>query len=124
MSNCKRPLTAAAIKYLLALLDLGGSERGVRSVDLAARMQVTKPSAHAMIQSLCTAGLAEKERYGTVRLTEEGRGAAELYRACYEPLYEKMKAILTLDGEVCSKAVCAVLSQAPEELGRLSTQIS
>ena len=122
MSNCKRTLTASAIKYLLTLRDLGGGERGVRSVDLATRMQVSKPSAHAMIQSLCTAGLAEKERYGTVRLTEEGRRSAALYHSCYEPLYRKMKTALALDGEVCAKAVCAVLSQVPEELPRLAAQ--
>ena len=123
MTNYKRPLTASAIKYLLTLYELGGGERGVRSVDLAARMRVSKPSTHAMLQSLCAAGLAEKERYGTVRLSEAGRSAAVLYRSCYEPLCEKMKAVLALDGEVCAKAVCAVLSQVPEELPRLAAQM-
>ena len=123
MTNCKRPLTASAIKYLLTLYELGGGERGVRSVALAARMRVSKPSTHAMLQSLCAAGLAEKERYGTVYLTEEGKTAAALYRDCFEPLYSKMQSILPLDGETCANAVCAVLSQVPEELPRLAGRI-
>lgn len=123
MTNCKRALTPAAIKYLLTLFDLGEGERGVRSVDLAARMNVSKPGAHSMIRNLCAAGLAEKERYGTVYLTEEGRTAAALYRDCFEPLYRKMQSILPLDGETCANAVCAVLSQVPEELPRLAGRI-
>ena len=120
MTNYARPMTPAAIKYLLTLFDLGNGERGVRSVDLAARMNVSKPSAHAMIQNLCTSGLAEKERYGTVFLTDAGREAAQLYRACFDPLYETIRSALALDGEACTNAVCAVLSQVPDQLPRLA----
>ena len=93
MTNCKRPLTASAIKYLLTLYELGGGERGVRSVDLAARMRVSKPSTHAMLQSLCAAGLAEKERYGAVRLSEAGRSAAALYRPVWRRRCNKARKI-------------------------------
>ena len=73
MSNCTPGMTPAAIKYLLVLDDLCREGKGVRSVEIAARMNVSKPSAHSMLQNLCQAGLVEKERYGTVYLTQEGR---------------------------------------------------
>lgn len=120
MPNNTPSLTPAAIKYLLALLALGGGERGVRSVELAAAVHVSKPSAHAMIRHLCTAGLAEKEHYGAVFLTPKGLETATLYRACFDPLCARMQTVLPLRGEACANAVCAVLSQISEELPRLS----
>ena len=83
MSNCTPGMTPAAIKYLLVLDDLCREGKGVRSVEIAARMNVSKPSAHSMLQNLCQAGLVEKERYGTVYLTREGRSAAAGYAACF-----------------------------------------
>lgn len=74
MSNCPQAMTPASIRYLLVLDDLCREGRGVRSVEIAARMNVSKPSAHSMLQNLCQAGLVEKERYGTVFLTPEGAG--------------------------------------------------
>ena len=76
MSNCPQAMTPASIRYLLVLDDLCREGKGVRSVEIAARMNVSKPSAHSMLQNLCQAGLVEKERYGTVFLTPEGRRAA------------------------------------------------
>ena len=72
MSNCPQAMTPASIRYLLVLDDLCREGRGVRSVEFAVRMNVSKPSAHSMLQNLCQAGLVEKERYGTVFLTPEG----------------------------------------------------
>ena len=86
MSNCPQAMTPASIRYLLVLDDLCREGRGVRSVEIAARMNVSKPSAHSMLQNLCQAGLVEKERYGTVFLTPEGRRAAAEYAACFGPL--------------------------------------
>ena len=53
MSNCMPGMTPAAIKYLLVLDDLCREGKGVRSVEIAARMNVSKPSAHSMLQNLC-----------------------------------------------------------------------
>lgn len=85
MSNCPQAMTPASIRYLLVLDDLCREGKGVRSVEIAARMNVSKPSAHSMLQNLCQAGLVEKERYGTVFLTPEGRRAAAEYAACFGP---------------------------------------
>ena len=72
MLNSSKPLSSSAIKYLLVLSELCVSGQGARCKDIAARMSVSKPSAHSMIQNLCDLGLAEKQKYGAVHLTEQG----------------------------------------------------
>ena len=89
MTDCvnERQFSAAVIKYLLAMGELCDKNGKARSVDIAARINVSKPSAHSMINNLCAAGLAKKERYGAVYLTEEGKAAAARYGKCYAPLH-------------------------------------
>lgn len=110
MSNCMPGMTPAAIKYLLVLDDLCREGKGVRSVEIAARMNVSKPSAHSMLQNLCQAGLVEKERYGTVYLTREGRSAAAGYAACFGPLCRRMQEALGLEEDACQTAAYAIPS--------------
>ena len=113
MSNCPQAMTPASIRYLLVLDDLCREGKGVRSVEIAARMNVSKPSAHSMLQNLCQAGLVEKERYGTVFLTPEGRRAAAEYAACFGPLEE----------DACQTAVCAILAQSQDRLPQLRDRL-
>ena len=99
MPNQEKPLTPSAIGYLLILSEFCRDGRGARCIDVAARMNVSKPSAHAMIRNLCEMQLAEKEHYGIVYLTQAGRKAAALYETCYEPLFARMQDVLALDGD-------------------------
>lgn len=123
MSNCTPGMTPAAIKYLLVLDDLCQEGKGVRSVEIAARMNVSKPSAHSMLQNLCQAGLVEKERYGTVYLTQEGRSAAAGYAACFGPLCRRMQEALGLEEDACQTAACAILAQAQDRLPQLRDRL-
>ena len=86
MMNAPKPLTASAIKYLLVLLELCKNETGARCMDIAGQLHVTKPSVHSMIGNLCSAGLAEKKKYGNVFLTPAGRAEAERYAGCCQQL--------------------------------------
>lgn len=119
MSNQKRTLTPAAIKYLLAISELCSGGRGARSVDVATRLNVSKPSTHHMIQALCEAGYAERERYGAIYLTDAGRSAAAAYGACCERLCEQLGSALGLEKEVCRSAAYAALEQLPDALPEL-----
>ena len=114
MAEKERAVTGANIRYLLTLLELQGKDGGVRCVDLAARLQVSKPSVHAMVSSLCQLGLAEKKHYGAVHLTQEGRELARQYARCYRPLYQLMSGILAMEEPACSNVVCTVLSKLPD----------
>lgn len=124
MPNQKKPLTPSAIGYLLVLSELCSDGRGARCIDVAARLSVSKPSAHAMIRNLCELGLAEKERYGIVYLTKAGQDAASLYATCYGPLYERMQAALALDADACRSVSLAVLAQMPDRLEELAQRLA
>ena len=116
----EKALSPASIRYLLAISELCRSGKGVRSVDVAAQLGVSKPSTHHMLQILCDAGLAERERYGLVYLTDRGRAAASAYGDCYESLCTKLKDALGLDDAICRSAAFAVLEQLPGQLGGAS----
>ena len=117
-------LTPSAIKYLMATAQLCSLGEGARCVDVAARLNVSKPSAHAMIQNLCDLGLATKKRYGIVRLTPVGEAQAKLYEACYTPLYERMHEALELDDELCKTVALNVLSQSYEKIIELAQSLN
>ena len=112
MSNREVTLTAANIRYLLALHELDSGEAGARSSDIAERLGVTKPSVHTMIKKFCEKGYVTKEKYGTVHLTALGKQLAERYAKQYALLYGRMERSLGLMPEDCRTAVCAVLAQA------------
>ncbi len=123
MTNNEYILTPSAIRYLLTLSELSCSGKGARSVDIAEKMNVSKPGAYAMIRTLCSAGLAAKKKYGTVFLTDEGRAAADRYAECYEPLRRRMGAVLGLDEELCGQIACTVMAQAPDKLDMLARRL-
>ena len=59
--------------YLEALVMLGGSaDTAVRSVDLAAKMGVSKASVNKAVGVLKEKGLADQPYYGDITLTETG----------------------------------------------------
>ena len=118
----EKALSPASIRYLLAISELCRSGKGVRSVDVAAQLGVSKPSTHAMIQNLAAAGLVEKKRYGSVFLSPAGREAAARYEAYSQPLCEKRQGALGLDEHSCKIAACAVLAELSGQLEELSVQ--
>lgn len=70
-------LSSAQLRYLAALVHLDPDARGIRSVQLANRLCVTRPSAHAMITKLAEMGYFTKGHYGIVYLTEKGMEAGK-----------------------------------------------
>lgn len=78
-------LTTANEDYLECLVRIEqeeGAEEGVRSVDVAKRLDVSKASVNKAVSALKAQGLVEQSHYGRVMLTEQGRevGSAVWYR--------------------------------------------
>lgn len=78
-------LTTANEDYLECLVRIEqeeGAEEGVRSVDVAKRLDVSKASVNKAVAALKAQGLVEQSHYGRVMLTEQGRevGSAVWYR--------------------------------------------
>ena len=74
-------LTAAKIKYLVTLLRLDPSGRGVRSVTLAKELNVSRPSVCAMFTKQAHEGDLNKQHYGIVYLCEKGKEIGKTYSA-------------------------------------------
>lgn len=66
-------LTNARARYLALIRELDPEDCGVRSIDLANTLQISRPSVHAMIAKLEDMGFVTKEYYGLIHLTEKGR---------------------------------------------------
>ena len=78
-------LTMANEAYLESMVRIEheeGGEAGVRSVDIANRLGVSKASVNKAVTALKGQGLVEQSHYGKVLLTPQGRevGSAVWYR--------------------------------------------
>lgn len=69
-------LTMAGEDYLESIyrimLEQGDGESGVRSVDVAEQLEVSKASVNKALSALKESGMVEQSRYGKVRLTDKG----------------------------------------------------
>lgn len=78
-------LTVANEDYLECMVRIeqeDGAEAGVRSVDIATMLGVSKASVNKAVTALKAQGLVEQSHYGKVMLTPQGReiGSAVWYR--------------------------------------------
>lgn len=73
-------LTMASEDYLESIyrimLEQDAFESGIRSVDVADQLDVSKASVNKALATLKERGMVEQSRYGRVMLTEEGRAYA------------------------------------------------
>lgn len=70
-------LTPAMRRYLSTIRALDPSARGIRSIDVAKELGVTRSSVHSMLKRLSGMGYVSKEYYGIIYLSTEGIQAAE-----------------------------------------------
>lgn len=92
-------LSASAIRYLLALKALGHDGGGIRSVDIAAALGLSKPSVHNMMKTFDEMGLVSKNAYGAAYLTRLGKEIADRYGRYYDSVSELLQKSFP-DGEM------------------------
>ena len=114
MANRNQPLTASNIKYLLVLYNICPDNSGTRCVRIAETLGVTKPSVHAMINTLKSMELVKKDLYGEVSFTEKGLALAQGYNKYFDLISSYFGEILPEEADVMSVA-CAVMAELPEE---------
>jgi Mn-dependent DtxR family transcriptional regulator len=73
----KNEMTSAMLKYLKVLKEIDPAGRGIRSIEIARALQVSRSSVHTMMDRLNDSGCVVKGHYGIVYLTEKGMAAAE-----------------------------------------------
>lgn len=104
-------LTMANEDYLEAIYRImteGGTGvgEGVRSVDVAEQLNVSKASVNKAISTLREAGYVEQTRYGRVMLTKEGASyAADVWR-CHRMLRTFLEHDLGVEPETADAEAC------------------
>ena len=93
--------------YLEAMVELGGTaDAAIRSVDVAAKLGVSKASVNKAMSVLKEKGLAEQPYYGDITLTQEGYeyGRAVLDR--HQMLFLFLSKALGIPEEQANKEAC------------------
>lgn len=93
--------------YLEAMVMLGATQTdGVRSVDVAEKLGVSKASVSKAVAGLREAGYLDQAHYGSITLTQRGleRGLAVLER--HEMLTRFLSKGLGIDPEVAEREAC------------------
>ncbi|WP_077598683.1 metal-dependent transcriptional regulator [Olsenella urininfantis] len=107
--TAERNLTMANEDYLEAIYritmqsDLG---EGIRSVDVADQLDVSKASVNKALATLKEAGYVEQTRYGRVTLTEEGKKYAAHVWRCHRMLRSFLVRDLGVEPETADSEAC------------------
>lgn len=110
----KRTFTATHIRYLLTMDELDPENEGLRCVDIAVALGLSKPSVHGMMNTFTAWGLVKKQTYGDVFMTPDGRAAARQYRRYYTAVagllgrsFPELRDVRT--------ATCSLLAEIPSQ---------
>lgn len=104
----------SAEDYLEAILMLSQKGGGVRSVDIAAMLSVSKPSVSHAMKLLREDGYIAMDRYGTVTLLDKG---AEIASSVYERhlVLTKMLENLGVPSDIARADACKMEHDISEE---------
>jgi Mn-dependent DtxR family transcriptional regulator len=83
-----------------------GATEGIRSVDVAEQLDVSKASVNKALSTLKEAGYVEQNRYGRVQLTAEGREYAAHVWRCHRMLRSFLERDLGVDPETADAEAC------------------
>lgn len=115
----QQALSASNIKYLLALHSLCGPSNEIRCVSVADALGISKASVHAMMNALKEKNLIEKNHYGMVHFTPEGRSLADQYAACYDVLAGYLHRVSSEEAALRAHCAPSLQSCRRTHLGRL-----
>ncbi len=111
-------LTAAHLRYLLAIYTLSRDGAAVASSAVAAALGVQRPSVARMLKNLSEQALVEKEPYGKIRLTPAGKILAGQYQQRLETLSSCFcRPEFSMSREEALRAAWAVMTALPERYG-------
>lgn len=102
-------LTMANEDYLESIYRImseTGASEGVRSVDVAEQLGVSKASVNKALATLKEAGYVDQNRYGRVQLTDEGAVYASHVWRCHRMLRSFLERDLGVDADVADEEAC------------------
>ncbi|WP_312642976.1 metal-dependent transcriptional regulator [Hydrogenoanaerobacterium sp.] len=92
--------------YLEAILQIENENDCVRSVDVANRLGVSRPSVNKAIGILREAGMVEQQPYGDIRLTEQGRERAQVVSRRHALIKGFLVEVLRVEESVAEQDAC------------------
>ena len=102
-------LTQANEDYLEAIVMLAGEDRSpVRSVDIANRLDVSKPSVNKAVALLREEGFIEQQPYGDVYLTDAGAKYGEAVLERHNMLMRFFTDVLGVKPDVAEDEACCI----------------
>lgn len=106
-------LSMASEDYLESIYRIGletsdAAEQGIRSVDVAEQLGVSKASVSKALSTLKDAGMVQQMRYGRVVLTEEGRSYARRVWRTHRALRAFLVGELGVCEEVADEEACLI----------------
>jgi DtxR family Mn-dependent transcriptional regulator len=109
-----------SLEDYLEMVSFLADEGAVRVTDIAARLNVSKPSVLTALKTLEERGLLEHKRYRTVSLTKKGAVQAAEIRKRHSLLTLFLQSIVGVDTKTAEKDACKmehILSK--ETLGKI-----
>lgn len=102
--------------YLETILELATKEGGgVKSIEIARRLGVSRASVSKAVSVLRAAGLVEPSYYGDVVLTEAGRARADAVRERHQLLSRYLQEKLGVSHETAEHDACRMEHVVSEE---------
>lgn len=92
--------------YLEAICLKGG--KNVKSIELAKHLDVSRASVNKAINTLIDKGLVEKEYYGDISLTEEGKQVSNNILWKHKLLKKFLINFLDVNEDIASKEACGL----------------
>ena len=108
-------LTAAHLRYLLAIYEVSQTHLDICSRSIAEKLNVTKPSVVRIMNLLMDRGMIVKEHYGKIYLTDRGIFVAKAVRAQLETVLTHFPPVrIDMTEEERYNAALALTSALPE----------
>lgn len=117
-------LTPSIEDYLEAIYVLNQDKKGVRSVDVADKLRVAKPSVNRALKSLVEGGLIEQQRYSVIYLTDLGKEQAKKILHRHTVIKRFLTDVLGLGDERADDEACKIEHVVCEDtVDRLSDHV-
>lgn len=94
------------LESIYRLMDGSAESEGVRSVDVAEQLGVSKASVNKALSTLKDAGMVEQTRYGRVSLTERGKAYASRVWRSHRTLRSFLVNDLGVDYDTADDEAC------------------
>ena len=113
-------LSASSQDYLEAILELSSHNDRVRSIDVAAYLNVSRASVNRGLMILKSLGYIEQERYAEITITQLGRQRGQEVQERHLALKRFLTDVLGVDDAVAEEDACRMEhSLSPESLSKL-----